>query len=69
MDVDAIRSRFIRDNLQVAMKERDSERAKRALHAFRVYFEWFEDQVPKRDRPIIAAQLAALESSGASARR
>ena len=38
MDVDAIRSRFIQDNLRRALLEQDRERAARTLRAFRQLF-------------------------------
>ena len=46
MDVDAIRSRFIQENLRRALQEPDKERAARALRAFRNYFQWFESRLP-----------------------
>jgi hypothetical protein len=67
MDLDAIRFRFIQDNLRLAMVERDSERRLRVLKAFRAYFEWFGDRFPDREKLLIAAQLARLEESRVSA--
>jgi hypothetical protein len=61
MDVDAIRSRFIQENLRRALQEPDKERAARALGAFRNYFQWFEKKLPDFDKPTIVAQLAKLE--------
>ena len=61
MDVDAIRSRFIQENLRRALEEQDRVRAVRALQAFRNYFQWFEKQLPDFEKPTIVAQLAQLE--------
>jgi hypothetical protein len=61
MDVDAIRSRFIQENLRRALQEPDKERSVRALRAFRNYFHWFENQLPDFEKLTIAAQLAKLE--------
>jgi hypothetical protein len=61
MDVDAIRSRFIQENLRRALQEPDKERAARALRAFRNYFQWFEDQLPDFEKLTIRGQLARLE--------
>jgi hypothetical protein len=61
MDVDAIRSRFIQENLRRALEERDRVRAARALQAFRIYFQWFENRLPDFEKMTIAHQLARLE--------
>jgi hypothetical protein len=61
MDVDAIRSRFIQENLRRALQEPDKERAARALRAFRSYFQWFENRLPDFEKLKIVAQLAKLE--------
>jgi hypothetical protein len=61
MDVAAIRSRFIQENLRRALQEPDKERAARAFRAFRNYFQWFEKQLPDFEKPTIVAQLAQLE--------
>ncbi len=66
MDVDAIRSQFIVDNLRRALVERDRERRRELLQAFRTYFEWFGSRVPESDRIGIQTQLAMLESLDAS---
>jgi hypothetical protein len=66
MDLDAIRYRFIQDNLRLAIMERDIERRLRVLRAFRAYFEWFGDRFPEREKLAITAQLARLEDSRAS---
>ena len=50
MDVDAIRSRFIQENLRRALMEQDRARAARTLHAFRNYFQWFENQLPDLEK-------------------
>lgn len=63
MDVDAIRSRFIQENLRCALLEKDRDRAVRALRAFRVYFQWFEARVPDLEKPSIISQLARLEEA------
>jgi hypothetical protein len=60
MDVDAIRSRFIQENLRRALQERDRERAARALQAFRTYFQWFEDRLPAPEKYTIVRQLNRL---------
>jgi hypothetical protein len=51
MDIDAIRTRFIQDNLRRALQERDRARASRALCAFRNYFQWFENRIPEAEKP------------------
>jgi|HubBroStandDraft_6_1064221.scaffolds.fasta_scaffold333678_2 hypothetical protein len=66
MDVDAIRCQFIQDNLRLAVEERDRERRREILQAFRAYFEWFGGQLPEQDRLGIKSQLATLESLEAS---
>lgn len=63
MDVDAIRSRFIQDNLRRAIMDRDRERAARALRAFRLYYEWYEHRVPMLEKLAILNQLARLEEA------
>jgi hypothetical protein len=63
MDVDAIRSRFIQDNLRRALMEQDRARAARALRAFRNYFQWFESRVPDLEKLTIIGQLARLEEA------
>ena len=63
MDVDAIRSRFIQDNLRSALFEQDKERAVRALRAFRNYFQWFEHRFPEPEKVTIIGQLARLEDA------
>jgi hypothetical protein len=62
MDVDAIRCRFIQENLRLAVVERDSERRRQILQAFRAYFEWFGARFPEPERLGIKTQLARLES-------
>lgn len=61
MDVDAIRSRFIQENLRRALQEPDKERAARAFRAFHNYFQWFEDRLPDFEKMAIRSQLARLE--------
>jgi hypothetical protein len=68
MDVDAIRSRFIQDNLRRALQERDRERAVRTMRAFRNYFQWFENRLPDLEKLTIVNQLARLEESYADGR-
>ena len=63
VDVDAIRSRFIQDNLRCALEQRDRERAVRTLRAFRNYFQWFESRLPALERLAIVGQLASLEAA------
>lgn len=63
MDVDAIRSRFIQDNLRRALFEQDRERAARALRAFRLYFQWFESRFADPEKLAIVGQLASLEEA------
>jgi hypothetical protein len=63
MDVDAIRSRFIQDNLRRALFEQDRERAARALRAFRLYFQWFESRFPDPEKLAIVGQLTRLEEA------
>ncbi len=68
MDVDAIRSRFIQENLRRALQERDRERVARALQAFRTYFQWFEDRLPEPEKYMIVRQLSRLEETYADSR-
>jgi hypothetical protein len=63
MDVNAIRSRFIQDNLRRALMDQDRTRAARALRAFRNYFQWFENRVPDLEKLTIMGQLAKLEEA------
>ncbi len=63
VNVDAIRSRFIQDNLRRALQEPDKERAVRTMRAFRNYFQWFENRLPDLDRLAIVGQLASLEAA------
>jgi hypothetical protein len=63
VDIDAIRVQFIQDNLRRAIQEMDRERASRTAHAFRHYFEWFEDRFPDREKRLITEQLCALEKT------
>ncbi|HTB17461.1 MAG TPA: hypothetical protein VK708_05060 [Bryobacteraceae bacterium] len=63
MDVDAIRSRFIQDNLRRALLEQDKARAARALRAFRSYFQWFEHRLPDLEKLAIMSQLSKLEEA------
>ena len=70
MDVDAIRSRFIQDTLRAILEarndERDRERARQALRAFRLYFHWFEAHFPDLERLSILTLLARLEEESAT---
>jgi hypothetical protein len=66
MDIDAIRSRFIQENLRRALLERDKARAARTLHAFRNYFQWFESRLPDLEKLAILGQLARLEEAYAT---
>jgi hypothetical protein len=63
MDVNAIRSRFIQDNLRRALMDQDRTRAARALRAFRNYFQWFENRLPALEKLTIIGQLARLEEA------
>jgi hypothetical protein len=63
VDVNAIRTRFIQENLLRALQERDKARLDLTARAFRVYFQWFEDRFSELDRLNIASQLAILEES------
>jgi hypothetical protein len=65
MDVDAIRSRFIQENLRRALEGQDRVRAVRALRAFRIYFQWFESRLPDLEKIVIVRQLANLEKISA----
>lgn len=69
MDVDAIRSRFIQENLRYALFARDRERAIRTLHAFRLYFQWHENRIPNFEKFSILSQLARLEEAYAKEAR
>jgi hypothetical protein len=62
MDVDAIRCQFVQDNLQRALVERDAERRREVLEAFRTYFEWFGSRFPEREKLAIQDLLAGLEA-------
>ncbi len=66
MDIDAIRSRFIQDNLRRALQEPDRARAVRALRAFRNYFQWFESSFPDLEKSLITGQLSKLEAAYAN---
>jgi hypothetical protein len=61
VDVDFIRSRFIQENLRLALLEQDREHAVRVLRSFRMYFQWFEARVPDLEKLTIMSQLARLE--------
>jgi hypothetical protein len=63
VDVDAIRSRFIQENLRRALEQRDRERAVRTLRAFRNYYQWFESRFPDREKLTIAGQLEQLDDA------
>ncbi len=63
MDIDAIRGRFMQENLRRALLEQDRARAVRTLHAFRNYFQWFENQLPDLEKLTIIRQLARLEEA------
>ena len=63
MDVDSIRSRFIQENLRFALFARDRQRAVRTLHAFRLYFQWYENRIPNLEKFAILSQLARLEEA------
>ena len=63
MDVDAIRSRFIQENLRRALSEQDRQQARCTLHAFRLYFQWFESRIPTLEKLSIASQLARLREA------
>jgi hypothetical protein len=65
VDLDFIRSRFIQENLRSALMEHDKERSTRALRAFRIYFQWFEHELPDLERLVILGQLAQLEQAQA----
>jgi hypothetical protein len=66
VDVDAIRSRFIQDNLRCALEQRDRERAVRTLRAFRNYFQWFESRLPDPEKVAIVGQLEQLDDAYAA---
>jgi hypothetical protein len=63
VDVDAIRSQFIQENLRRAFQEPDRQRAVRTLRAFHNYFQWFESQLPDLEKVAIAGQLAKLQEA------
>lgn len=63
VDVDAIRSRFIQENLRRALQEPDTARAARALRAFHNYFQWFEHRLSDLEKLAITAQLARLQDA------
>jgi hypothetical protein len=63
VDADAIRIRFIQDNLRRALQEPDRERAARTLRAFRTYFQWFENRLPDLEKSAILGQLSRLEEA------
>jgi hypothetical protein len=62
MDVDAIRSQFVQDNLRRAFVEGDADRRREILEAFRAYFEWFSSRFPDREKLAIQDLLAGLEA-------
>jgi hypothetical protein len=61
VDVNAIRSQFIKDGLRCALEQQDKESAARTLRAFRNYFQWFESQLPEREKITITGQFAKLD--------
>jgi hypothetical protein len=63
VDLNAIRSQFIQENLRRAMQERDREHSARAARALRNYFQWFEDRFQEPEKLAITSQLARLEDS------
>lgn len=68
VDVRAIRSRYIQENLRRALNGADSFRAWYTASEFRRYFQWFADSFDESDRRIIADQLAKLEALCANSR-
>ena len=61
LDLIAIRSRFIQDNLRRALHSGDRFVAWVTAHEFRRYFHWFRDSFPEEDRRSIAEQLSRLD--------
>jgi hypothetical protein len=61
LDLIAIRSRFIQENLRKALTGGDHLLAWVTAHEFRRYFHWFRDSFPDADRRAIADQLSRLE--------
>jgi hypothetical protein len=61
MDLIAIRSRFIQDNLRKALNGGDRFLAWMTAHEFHRYFQWHRDSFPEAERRAIADQLFRLE--------
>src|ERR1700736_2687248 len=61
LDIVAIRSRYIQDNLRRALTAGDRLMAWVTAAEFRRYFHWFADTFPEPDKRIIAQQLSKLE--------
>jgi hypothetical protein len=61
VDLIAIRSRFIQDNLRKALNGGDRLLAWVTAHEFRRYFQWHRDSFPEAERRVIADQLSRLE--------
>lgn len=62
VDVSAIRSRYIKENLRRALNGADCFRAWHTAFQFRRYFHWFADSFNEADRRAIADQLSQLEA-------
>ena len=61
MDLDAIRSRFIREGIRKALNGGDQLMAWVTAHEFRRYFQWYRDSLPEPEKREIDEQLARLE--------
>jgi hypothetical protein len=61
LDIVAIRSRYIQDNLRRALTAGDRLMAWVTAAEFRRYFHWFADTFPEPDKRIITQQLSKLE--------
>jgi hypothetical protein len=61
MDLIAIRSRFIQENLQKALNGGDRFLAWMTAHEFRRYYQWHRDSFPEAERRAIADELSRLE--------
>ena len=66
MDVNRLRARFIKSQLQRALEASDVAFQTDAARQFRHYTEWFNQGIPEPDKNVIADQLAKLDRKLAS---
>ena len=61
MDVDGLRTAFIKQQLERALKYRHTSWAARAARDLSRYIGWFADSIPPQEKEGIAKQLSKLE--------